>query len=249
MSPIAYLIKSWREIRLVIFIALALISIFSNFFVQESLRWLLSMSRLRECTKIIDKIAKFNRLSVAKSDSSQEIKEHSAKSHRFEVRRKKLNQMFIELEKFNKINAENNVNNSKGGGSSSNSTTLTHSIFEMFKNSKFRLYVLIMALNWFATALVYDGLTYLNNFIGENIFVNWIAMNLIELPAQFVCYYLISRYGRRITVSLTLILAGVTLLATPLVEIYENRVTPTTTADSDTSKVGTAAPGLLIFFN
>ncbi len=75
-----------------------------------------------------------------------------------------------------------------------------------------------MALNWFATALVYDGLTYLNNFIGENIFLNWIAMNLIELPAQFVCYYVISRYGRRLTVSLTLILAGGTLLLT-LVDI------------------------------
>ena len=87
-------------------------------------------------------------------------------------------------------------------------------IKSIFKNSKFRMYVLIMALNWFATALVYDGLTYLNNFIGENIFFNWIAMNLIELPAQFVCYYVISRYGRRLTVSITLILAGITLLFT-----------------------------------
>jgi hypothetical protein len=91
-------------------------------------------------------------------------------------------------------------------------------IVSIFRNSKFRVYVFIMALNWFATALVYDGLTYLNNFIGENIFLNWIAMNLIELPAQFVCYYVISRYGRRLTVSLTLILAGFTLLLT-LVDI------------------------------
>lgn len=93
---------------------------------------------------------------------------------------------------------------------------------EMFKNGKFRLYVLIMALNWFATALVYDGLAYLNNYIGENIFLNWIAMNLIELPAQFVCYYLISRSGRRVTVALTLVIAGVTLLGTLLVEFCES---------------------------
>lgn len=91
----------------------------------------------------------------------------------------------------------------------------------MFRNGKFRLYVLIMALNWFATALVYDGLAYLNNFIGENIFLNWVLMNLIELPAQFVCYYLISRSGRRVTVALTLVLSGVTLLATLLVEYSE----------------------------
>jgi hypothetical protein len=90
----------------------------------------------------------------------------------------------------------------------------------MVRNSKFRIYVLIMALNWFATALVYDGLTYLNNFIGENIYVNWIVMNLIELPAQFVCYMIISRYGRRLTISVTLIVAGVILLGS-LLEMIE----------------------------
>lgn len=94
----------------------------------------------------------------------------------------------------------------------------------MFKSAKFRLYVLIMALNWFATALVYDGLAYLNNFIGENIFLNWIIMNLIELPAQFVCYYLISRSGRRVTVALTLILSGIILLTTLLVEFFESQM-------------------------
>lgn len=45
-------------------------------------------------------------------------------------------------------------------------------------------------------------------------------MNLIELPAQFTCYYIISRYGRRLTVSITLILAGLTLLAT-FIETFE----------------------------
>ena len=73
-----------------------------------------------------------------------------------------------------------------------------------------------MALNWFATALVYDGLTYLNNYIGANIFFNWIAMNMIELPAQFVCYIVISRYGRRLTTSVTLVLVGFILLLTCL---------------------------------
>jgi hypothetical protein len=42
--------------------------------------------------------------------------------------------------------------------------------------------------------LTYDGLTLLNANFGENIFVNWTIMNLIELPAQIICYYFISRY-------------------------------------------------------
>ena len=96
-------------------------------------------------------------------------------------------------------------------------------IIDIVKNPKFRYYALIMSLNWFATALVYDGLTYLNNYIGENIFINWISMNLIELPAQFVCYLVISRYGRRLTTSITLILAGLILLASmiEMMEVFE----------------------------
>ena len=41
-------------------------------------------------------------------------------------------------------------------------------------------------------------------------------MNMIELPAQFACYIIISRYGRRLTTSITLIIAGVVLLITCL---------------------------------
>jgi len=73
-----------------------------------------------------------------------------------------------------------------------------------------------MALNWFATSIVYDGLTYMNNHIGENIFLNWIAMNMIELPAQVMCFIIISKYGRRLTVSMTLITSGFLLLSTCL---------------------------------
>jgi MFS transporter, OCT family, solute carrier family 22 (organic cation transporter), member 4/5 len=54
----------------------------------------------------------------------------------------------------------------------------------------------------------------LNSHVGENIFFNWIVMNMIELPAQLVCYLIISRYGRRLTVSITLVGAGIILLST-----------------------------------
>ncbi len=89
-------------------------------------------------------------------------------------------------------------------------------IYDLVRNTKFRNYVLIMALNWFATSIVYDGLTYMNNHIGENIFLNWIAMNMIELPAQVMCFVVISKYGRRLTVSTTLIVSGCLLLSTCL---------------------------------
>ncbi|CAF1005000.1 unnamed protein product [Brachionus calyciflorus] len=223
MAPLAYSIKLWRELRLVIFIVLGFLAVLSHFCVQESIRWLISMSRLEKTSEIIDKIALFNK-SIKKNKN-------------YIIEKEELYQMLSELDSYNRMVLHIGKNLNKEASSSNvltlNSVTTDDSnnniisrnvetfkkrnidsIWDIITNKKFRLYVLIMSLNWFATALVYDGLTYLNNYIGENIYINWIAMNLIELPAQFFCYYVISRYGRRLTVSITLMLAGLTLLAT-----------------------------------
>jgi len=201
MSPLAYLIQTWREIRLAIFLVLTALSLGSHWMVQESIRWLISIENLEKANKIVQKIAKYNNLTNAKTSA-------------FYLNKENLSVMFNELSSYNKIQTDKPKQTST---SDSPATKRTSSqVVDIVKHPKFRLYVIIMALNWFATALVYDGLTYLNNHIGENIFFNWIAMNMIELPAQFVCYLVISRYGRRLTTSVTLVLVGATLLLTCL---------------------------------
>jgi MFS family permease len=204
MSPLAYFIKKWREIRLVIFVVLSLLSVTSFWLCQESVRWLISMSKIDEAKQIIDRITKYNRLDKKQGEPA------------FMQKRKVLSIMLRELKSYNKEAKERENNNI----AVVNNHRSNDRIIDIVKNHKFRMYILIMALNWFATALVYDGLTYLNNYIGENIFINWVSMNLIELPAQFMCYFVISRYGRRLTTSLTLILAGFILLAS-LVDTLE----------------------------
>ena len=87
---------------------------------------------------------------------------------------------------------------------------------DIMKHPKYRLYVIIMSSNWFATGLIYDGLTYLNSFVGENIFINWTLMNIVELPAQIVCHICLSRIGRRLTTSIFLVLCGTILIITSI---------------------------------
>lgn len=238
MSPLAYVIKTWREIRLVIFIVLSVLAITSFWWCQESVRWLISMSKTDEALKIIDRIVKYNKL------EKRAEKKFKRKQSLFESQKESLNILLHDLKDYNKMNGDSGLSlvnaeldstqtvsslssSSRSSGNFDDATVVVVNkrrsndrIIDMIKNSKFRLYVLIMALNWFATALVYDGLTYLNNYIGENIYINWVVMNLIELPAQFVCYLVISRYGRRLTTSVTLILAGVILLAS-MIEMLE----------------------------
>ena len=229
MSPLAYLIQTWREIRLVIFFVLAILSLFSFCLVQESIRWLISVEKLDEAAIIIDRIAKYNRLNKNKKKETP-----TNKIGKFKLNKQRLSKMLSQLAIYNKSQLDQDqeqpiVNQNNNNTSTPTSTPTqpevqqqpttkrnTNQVIDIVKHPKFRLYVIIMALNWFATALVYDGLTYLNNYIGENIFFNWIAMNMIELPAQFVCYFVLSRFGRRLTTSVTLVLVGFILLLTCL---------------------------------
>ena len=212
MSPLAYFIKQWREIRLFIFVTLGVLSLASIWLLQESIRWLISVENVDKAQQIVNHIIKCNKLSTS-TQQKQDAK--------FSRNRKRLNQMFYELKFYNESQKQANELSSNEPTADIKISKRSHNtVVDLIKHPKFRLYVLIMALNWFATSLVYDGLTYMNNYIGENIFFNWIAMNMIELPAQVVCYLVISRYGRRLTVSVTLILAGFILLMTCL-DVFE----------------------------
>ena len=203
MSPMVYFVQTWREIRLVIFITLSLIGVLSFWLVQESVRWLISVENLKRAEIVVSRLLLFN--GVAKKNSQ--------KVGSLDRNRKRLEHLFDELNYYNKTQRNDEVldKNKKLDGKRSKDT-----VCDLMRNRTFRVYVLIIALNWFATSIVYDGLAYMNNYIGENIFVNWIAMNVIELPAQVCCYLVISRVGRRYTVSATLFLTGVILLATCL---------------------------------
>jgi len=226
MSPLAYLIQTWREIRLAIFFVLAILSLLSFCMVQESIRWLISVEKLDEAAVIVNRIAKYNRLNKNKTPAAS-----PNKTGKFKLNKQRLTDMFSQLAIYNKsqqeqppaeivvIKSDNEQDEPTTPALPSQPATnkrTTSQVVDIVKHPKFRMYVIIMALNWFATALVYDGLTYLNNYIGENIFFNWIAMNMIELPAQFVCYIVLSRFGRRLTTSVTLVLVGFILLLTCL---------------------------------
>jgi endonuclease/exonuclease/phosphatase (EEP) superfamily protein YafD len=93
MAPLAYAIKAWKEIRLVIFALLAVLTVVSPWLAQESVRWLISMGKLEKAVKIIDKLVKYNKLDKSKS------------------KRNKLNQMFADLSLYNKMLEKQTKNN------------------------------------------------------------------------------------------------------------------------------------------
>jgi MFS family permease len=216
LSLIAYLINTWRYLRLFIFLVLGVISISSYWLVQESVTWLISTNRLEKASKVIDWVARFNCLSGSK---------------RFQKKKRNLDESFEKLKVFNEAKrienlittrkVDSEVKLSKSGKQCESEVVDAKSkkgvFMDIIRNPRYRLYVLIMSLNWFATALIYDGLQYLNSSVGTNIFVNWTLMNIVELPAQLVCHVCLSRIGRRLTTSIFLVLCGTTLISTSII--------------------------------
>ena len=92
MSPLAYFLKTWREIRLVIFVVLSGLALSSFWWCQESIRWLISMAKIKRTYQVIDRIVGYNKLDKKRS---------SGFALRFQRRKSRLNKLLDELDKYN----------------------------------------------------------------------------------------------------------------------------------------------------
>ena len=123
LSPLAYIIKRWRELRLAIFIVLSVLSILSCIIVQESAMWLISKGEFNKACVVIKKIAKINRL-----DEDENFKEEFV-----EIKNKLLNLNRMQKEK-SELQTE---------------SANTNIFYEIFKQKRFLFYLVIMVFSWF----------------------------------------------------------------------------------------------------
>jgi MFS family permease len=99
LSPLAFVISGWRELRLTIFIFIGVLGLLSLILVQESIRWLISVSRVKKVFKVIDRVARFNRISNNQKGNNS-----------YKKRKKKLRKILKELG-FSEKNQKNQKTN------------------------------------------------------------------------------------------------------------------------------------------
>jgi MFS family permease len=129
LSVLAYFINTWRYLRLSIFMILAVLAVCSFWLVQESLTWLVSTCKLDNALKTIEWIGKFNRLN---------------KSKKFKIQKQGLSESFSDLARF-----KESVSQQQADGPKKKLFADIGVMFaELLKYPKYRLYVLIMCLNW-----------------------------------------------------------------------------------------------------
>lgn len=87
------------------------------------------------------------------------------------------------------------------------------SVWHIFQSPKLLLRLLNCSYSWICCTFVYYGLTLHSVSISGNMYVNYIAVAAIEIPAFFLCNYTLSRLGRRLTLAPSYILSGIACLS------------------------------------
>jgi OCT family organic cation transporter-like MFS transporter 4/5 len=65
LAGIAYALKTWRELRLTIFMVIIILGILNIWLVEESLTWLIGTCKLKKAKKVIERIIRYNKLAYS----------------------------------------------------------------------------------------------------------------------------------------------------------------------------------------
>ncbi|CAG5896003.1 solute carrier family 22 member 13b [Menidia menidia] len=167
LSGIAYLIRNWRILQLVLFSPLILVLGIFYWILPESARWLITQGRKEEAIKEIRKAAKVNKRSVPE-------------------------------ELLEKLEAEG--------------TTKKGTMLDIFRLAYLRKRALIMSCAWFATSLMYYGLSLNVGNFGLDIYLTQFIFGIVEFPARLGILPLLQRFGRKMCQGGVLCLGGLACL-------------------------------------
>ncbi|KAF3703634.1 Solute carrier family 22 member 13 Organic cation transporter-like 3 [Channa argus] len=163
VSGIAYLIRNWRILQMVLFSPLIFVLGLFYWVLPESARWLITQGKKKAAIKEIRRAAQVNRRMVPE-DLLEKLDD--------EGRCKKGNML------------------------------------DIFRISYLRKRALILSYLWFATSLMYYGLSLNVGNFGLDIYLTQFIFGLVEIPARLSCLPLIQHFGRRICQAGMLLFGG-----------------------------------------
>ncbi|KAK7881815.1 hypothetical protein WMY93_030224 [Mugilogobius chulae] len=166
LSGLAYLIRNWRILHLVLFVPLLPVCGLFYWILPESARWLITQGKKKQAISEIRKAAKVNKRKVPE-------------------------------ELLEKLNAE---------------APEKKNMLDLLKIPYLRKRALIMSFIWFATSLMYYGISLNVGSFGLDIYLTQFIFGLVELPALLSCVPLLQRFGRRLWQMVVLICGGTACL-------------------------------------
>uniref|UniRef100_A0A1B0FP17 Major facilitator superfamily (MFS) profile domain-containing protein n=1 Tax=Glossina morsitans morsitans TaxID=37546 RepID=A0A1B0FP17_GLOMM len=168
LGAVAYFVRDWRMLTLVLTLPVFL-TLSYVWYIPESIVWLSTKGRCTEATRIIHKIAKFNR-----------------------------NDEVVQQCNSLMLNEKDQPADTASGGNDSNAPQQKITIGLLMKNKILRKHLLSMICVWFSVTLSYYGILYfLPNLAGSR-HLNWEYGALIELLSYIMSYFIFAGFGRRL---------------------------------------------------
>ncbi|KAI8045775.1 organic cation transporter-like protein [Drosophila gunungcola] len=155
--------------------------------IPESARWLLSKGRKECAIANMQRAARFNKLEISNETLSDLLDEGET--------------------------AEDKAKQKLGDQDESPPP----SVWDLFCYPNLRRKTLLIFFDWLVTSGVYYGLSWNTNNLGGHHLLNFVISGAVEIPAYIFLLLTLNRWGRRSILCGTLVLAGLSLLATVII--------------------------------
>ncbi|XP_060771784.1 solute carrier family 22 member 2-like [Neoarius graeffei] len=91
------------------------------------------------------------------------------------------------------------------------------SFMDLIRTPKMRKHTFILSFNWFASAVVYQGLIMRLGILGGNVYIDFLISGIVEFPAALLILFTIDRVGRRLPFATANIVSGAACLITAFI--------------------------------
>ncbi|KAG5315108.1 OCT1 protein, partial [Acromyrmex insinuator] len=186
LALLGYLLRHWYTLSLAT--SVPFILLFSYYWIiPESPRWLLSKNRIDEAEAIVQQMAKVNGKTVPTNF---------------------LRKMEVEILKRQGISCNGRNSNDIDLEGEKRATPSSATPMDLITNPNIRKKFFILAFDWVANAVVYNGLSYNTTNLGVSDYLAFFIGGLVEIPSYFITWYAMDRLGRRWVLCVTMMLGG-----------------------------------------
>ncbi|XP_058789832.1 organic cation transporter 1-like [Phymastichus coffea] len=191
LALLSYLLRHWYSLSLAISVPFVLL--FSYYWIiPESPRWLLSKNRIDEAEVIVQTMARVN---------GKAVPPNFLRTMELEIMRRQgvaCNGTNSGEVTNGDLEAENRVQGA-----------LSATPMDILKNPNIRKKFFILAFDWVANAVVYNGLSYNTTNLGVSDYLAFFIGGVVEIPSYVITWYAMDRIGRRWVLCMTMLLGGV----------------------------------------
>ncbi|XP_067936074.1 organic cation transporter protein-like [Watersipora subatra] len=192
-SPLAYWLTNWFHLQIAISLPSVVIGVILWWAYDESPHWLFGKKRYKEAQLVLDKIARWNKLTdvnITLSIDNSSITDQKAKQ-----------------------SGEKSLETKEG------KKEKTNACVTICRHPKFIVIFLICSFGWFACNLGYYGLLFgIGDLVGD-IYVNNLVAGGVEFVSYTMCF-LILRGGRKKVYVPLLLIGGSSLVSSAIAQLY-----------------------------